>query len=68
MSIESIPPGKHIARTEDGDYAAFYDGQILGYRRTRPEAEALCDEYVYNLFLHGNAVLAGDLAPAGGAE
>lgn len=35
-------PGKHIAFDRaTGDYAAYYDGQLLGYRPTHPEAQAL---------------------------
>ncbi len=47
--LPQLPQGKHIERTEDGDYAAYYDGQLLGYRPTRLAAEALADQHVYDL-------------------
>lgn len=67
MSRQSIPPGKHIERDRlTGDWAAYYDGELLGYRRTKTEAQALADQHVYELFLHGVPVTAGELAA--GAE
>lgn len=69
MSQQSIPPGKHVEHDRaTGDFAAYYDGELLGYRRARPEAEALCDQHVYDLLNHGGAVLLGEMTPAGGAE
>jgi hypothetical protein len=66
MSSTSIPPGKHVERDpETGDYAAYYDGQLLGYRATKPEAEDLCDQHVWNLLTKGRPVPAGEL---GGIE
>lgn len=52
----SLPKGKHI-RYESGDYAAFYDGRIIGYRATRIEAESLLDGYVFGLLMRGNATI-----------
>jgi hypothetical protein len=60
-------PGKHVAFDRaTGDYAAYYDGQLLGYRATHPEAQALADQYVHDLFTHGQPVPAGELTA--GAE
>ncbi|MBK9945550.1 MAG: hypothetical protein IPP13_28500 [Kouleothrix sp.] len=60
---EDLPPGKHVERDAlTGDYAAYFDGELLGYRPSRPEAETLADQHVYDLFRRGGAVMAGDLA------
>jgi hypothetical protein len=60
-------PGKHIAfDRETGDYAAYYDGELLGYRRKHHEAQALADQHVYDLFQRGQPITAGELAA--GAE
>lgn len=29
------------------DYAAYVDGNLIGYYRTRSEAEAACDAYTF---------------------
>lgn len=42
-----IPPGKHIERTIDGDYAAFYDGMFVGFRPSHIEAKTLLDQHAY---------------------
>ena len=34
-NLPQLPQGKHVERTEDGDFAAYYNGMILGYRPTR---------------------------------
>jgi hypothetical protein len=66
MSTTSIPPGKHVHRDpETGDYAAYYDGELLGYRATKPEAQALADQHAYNLLRRGDPAPAGEL---GGIE
>lgn len=63
MSEPIIPPGKHIALDpHTGDYAAYYDGELLGYRPTRPEAQALADQHAYNRLCRGRALLVGDRA------
>lgn len=60
-------PGKHIERDRaTGDYAAYYDGELLGYRAKHHEATALADQYVYDLFQRGRPITAGELAA--GAE
>ena len=53
--------GKHIAHEGHGDYGAYYDGQLLGYRPTRLEAEELANSYVYDLFQRGMWVSVTDL-------
>jgi hypothetical protein len=51
-----IPMGKHIQYNPiSGDYGAFYDRHFLGFRRTRPEAQTLADQHVYELITHGGA-------------
>ncbi len=60
---EDLPPGKHVEHDAiTGDYAAYFNRELLGYRATRPEAQALADQHVYDLFRHGAAVTAGELA------
>jgi hypothetical protein len=59
--LPQLPQGKHIERTEDSDFAAYYDGQLLGYRATRIAAEDLCNQYVWDLLTKGVAVPAGEL-------
>jgi hypothetical protein len=67
MSESILPLGKHIERDrETGDYAAFYDGELLGYRCTYEEAKTLADQYVFDLSRHGGAITTGELAA--GAE
>jgi len=56
-------PGKHIERDPiTGDWAAFYDGYLIGYRPKRDQAQTLADQYVYDLFTHGHPITAGELA------
>jgi hypothetical protein len=65
--VEGPRPGKHIAFDPiTGDYAAYYNGQLLGYRERHDQAQALADQFVYDLFHHGGAITAGELAA--GAE
>jgi hypothetical protein len=60
-------PGKHIQRDPiTGDWAAYYDGELLGYRKRRDQAQTLADQHVYDLFRHDQPVTAGELAA--GAE
>jgi hypothetical protein len=60
-------PGKHIAYDPiTGDWAAYYNGNLLGYRKRQDQAQTLADQFVYDLFRHGGAVTAGELAA--GAE
>jgi hypothetical protein len=74
MSTKRIVPppaargaGKHIERDPiTGDWAAYYNGNLLGYRSRRDQAQTLADQHVYDLFTHGGAVTAGELAA--GAE
>jgi hypothetical protein len=66
MSTTILPQGKHVERDPiTGDYAAYYDGEILGYRPTRLKAEELADQYAWDLLTKGVTVPAGEL---GGAE
>lgn len=60
---KSIPMGKHIAY-ESGDYAAYYDGQIVGYRATYSEAESLLDGHVYDLLKRGTVTVGAFAATA----
>ena len=65
--VEGPCPGKHIVFDPiTGDYAAYYNGQLLGYRKRQDQAQTLADQFVYDLFRHGGAVTAGELAA--GAE
>jgi hypothetical protein len=64
---EIIPPavGKHVCYDPGThDYAAFYNGELLGYCQTRPEAENLADDHVYQLSRR-QTVPADDLATCG---
>lgn len=48
-----VPQGKYIAYDrETEDYAAYYDGQLLGYRATYAQAEQLADEHAYRVLRH----------------
>lgn len=55
MSTTILPPGKHIAfDPETGDYAAYYDGQLLGYRPTPDTAQQLADDYARAQLVRAN--------------
>jgi 5-methylcytosine-specific restriction endonuclease McrA len=61
MSASILPQGKHVERDPlTGDYAVYYDGQLLGYRATRPAAEELANQYVWAQLTKGVAVPAGE--------
>jgi hypothetical protein len=52
-------PGKHIEYDPiTGDWAAYYNGQLLGYRKRQDQAQTLADQFVYDLLRHGGAVTA----------
>ena len=41
-----VPPGKHVARDPiTGDFAAYYDGELIGYRERRDDAEQLAADH-----------------------
>ncbi|HEU4329343.1 MAG TPA: hypothetical protein VFS21_39765 [Roseiflexaceae bacterium] len=45
--------GKYIACQRDtGEYAMYLDGALIGYARTRPEAETTLDSAVYEILSH----------------
>lgn len=61
----ALPMGKHIVMEAPADFATYYDGELLGYRGTRPEAEELADGYVFEQLRRGGDVLSSALLPAG---
>lgn len=51
----ALPQGKFIRCEGPADFGAYYDGNLIGYRATRLEAEMVLDAYVYELLKRGNA-------------
>ncbi len=50
MSPPILPPGRHVVRDpETGDFAAYYDGELLGYRERRDDAEQLAADHEYEI-------------------
>ena len=46
MSPPILPSGRHVQRDpETGDWAAYYDGEFLGYRARRDDAEQLAADH-----------------------
>jgi hypothetical protein len=60
--LPQLPQGKHVEHDPiTSDFAAYYDGQLLGYRATRIAAQDLCNQYVWDLLTKGVTVPAGEL-------
>lgn len=61
------PTGKDVIMLAPGDYAGYYDGEVVACGATRMEVEEQLDAYVYERFRRGAVVLAGELARSGEA-
>lgn len=61
------PTGKDVIMLAPGDYAGYYNGEVVAFGETYVAVEEQLDAYVYELFRRGTAVLAGELARGGEA-
>lgn len=51
--MTALTPAKNVYRdSETGDFAMELNGEVIGYRRTRREAEAALDATVYEQLSH----------------
>jgi hypothetical protein len=53
MTATTIGDGK-VIEFVDGEYDMFFDGDYIGSRRTRVQAEQALDEHAYTLISRGN--------------
>jgi hypothetical protein len=61
MTTTTIGDGK-VIEFVDGEYDMFFDGDYIGSRRTRVQAEQALDEHAYQIISRGNRRPA-ELAP-----
>ena len=64
LALLLVLGGRTLAASDNGragTMPAYYDGELLGYRKTQLEAQALADQHAYDLLRRGSATPAAEL-------